>query len=76
MNERNLEARMMGQQAQANVQDVLVTLAPSEIVEEQVQVGEDIGETFMADVDKIVVDLEKTVLMTKEQKNVVPTPMP
>jgi hypothetical protein len=75
MNERNLEARMMGQQAQANVQDV-IALAPSEIVEEQVQVGESIGEIFMADVDKIVVDLEKTFLMIEEQKNVVPTPMP
>jgi hypothetical protein len=63
MNERNLEARMMGQQAQANVQDVLVTLAPSEIVEEQVQAGVDVGETFAIDVNGIKVDLEKTILM-------------
>ncbi len=45
-----------------NVQDV-ITLAPNEIVEEQVQVGEDIRETSMVDVDKIVVNLEKTILM-------------
>jgi hypothetical protein len=45
-----------------NVQDV-IALAPNEIVEEQVQVGEDIRETSMVDVDKIVVNLEKTILM-------------
>jgi hypothetical protein len=37
----------------------VIALAPSDIVEEQVQVGENIGEASMADVDKIVVNLEK-----------------
>ncbi len=36
----------------------MVTLVPSEIVEEQVQVNVDVGETFA-----IEVDLEKTTLM-------------
>ncbi len=75
MNEGDLEARMMGQHTQANVQDV-IALAPNEIVEEQMQVGENIGETSMADANRIVVNLEKTILMIEEQENVVPTPMP
>lgn len=53
----------------------MIALAPSDIVEEQVQMGENIGEASMADVDKIVVNLEKIILMIEEQKNVVPTPM-
>lgn len=53
----------------------MIALAPSDIVEEQVQVGENIGEASMADVDKIVVNLEKTILMIEEQENVVPIPM-
>jgi hypothetical protein len=36
----------------------VVTLVPNEIVEEQVQVNVDVGETFA-----IKVDLEKTILM-------------
>jgi hypothetical protein len=56
-NERHLEARVMGQQV--NVENV-VPLVPSEIVEEeQVEVGEDIGETFKGDVDQIELDLER-----------------
>ncbi len=43
----------------------MVTLAPNEIVEEQVQVGVDVGETFVVDVNKIEADLEKTTLMIK-----------
>ncbi len=58
-----------------SVQDV-IALAPSEIIEEQVQVGEDIGETFMTNVDRIVMNLEKTILMIEEEKNVIPIPMP
>jgi len=53
----------------------VIALAPSDIVEEQVQVGENIGEASMADVDKIVVNSEKTILMIEEQENIVPTPM-
>ncbi len=41
----------------------MVALAPSQIVEEQVQVGEDVGETFVTYVDRIEVGLEKTILM-------------
>jgi hypothetical protein len=56
-NERHLEARVMGQQV--NVENV-VPLVPSEIVEEeQLEVGEDIGETFKGDVDQIELDLER-----------------
>jgi hypothetical protein len=40
------------QQAQAGVENV-VTLVPSEIVKELVQENEDIGETFVANIDKI-----------------------
>jgi hypothetical protein len=58
-----------------NVQDV-IALARSEIIEEQVQVGEDIGETSMTNVDRIVMNLEKTILMIEEEKNVIPIPMP
>ncbi len=53
----------------------MVTLVPNEIVEEQVQVGEDIGETSTINIDRIEVDLEKTILMIKEQENVILTPM-
>jgi len=68
MNERDLEARVMGQQS--NVEDV-VTLAPNEIVKEQVWAGEDVAETFVANVDRIEMDLERTILMIEEQENVI-----
>ncbi len=53
----------------------MVALVPNEIIEEQVQVGEDIGETSLIDVDKIEAHLEKTILMIEEQENVIFTPM-
>jgi hypothetical protein len=53
----------------------VVALVPNEIIEEQVQVGEDIGETSLIDVDKIEAHLEKTILMIEEQENVIFTPM-
>ncbi len=53
----------------------MVALVPNEIIEEQVQVGEDIGETSLIDVDKIEAHLEKTILMREEQENVIFTPM-
>jgi hypothetical protein len=37
----------------------VVALAWNEIVEEWVQVGDNVGDTSMADVDKIEMDLEK-----------------
>jgi hypothetical protein len=51
----------------------VVALVPNEIVEEQVQVGEDIRETSMIDVDKI--EVEKIILMIEEQENVIFTPV-
>ncbi len=51
----------------------MVALVPNEIVEEQVQVGEDIRETSMIDVDKI--EVEKIILMIEEQENVIFTPV-
>ncbi len=39
------------------------------------KVGGDIKETSMEDADGIKVDLEKIILMLKEQKNVIPTQM-
>jgi hypothetical protein len=53
----------------------VVALIPNEIVEEQVQVGEDIRETSTIDANKIKVDLEKIILMIEEQKNVILTPL-
>jgi hypothetical protein len=64
-NERHLEVGVMGQQV--NVENV-VPLVPSEIVEmEQVEVGEDVGETSKGNVDKIQMDLERIILMIKDQ---------
>jgi len=41
----------------------VVALAPSEIVEDQVQVSVDVGEKFVINVNRIEVDLEKITLM-------------
>ncbi len=68
MNEGELEVGVMGQQV--NVEDV-VALAPNEIVEEQVWVGEDVIKAFTANVDRIEMDLERTILMIEKQINVV-----
>ncbi len=58
------------------VEDV-VPLVPSEIVEEQVETNENVGETFKGDVDQIEMDLKWTILMINDQENVVPTtPLP
>jgi hypothetical protein len=47
------------------------------IKEEQVEVGEDVWETFKRDVDQIEMDLEINILMIKDQENVVHvTPLP
>ncbi len=68
-NERHLKARVMGQQM--NVENV-VPLVPSEFVEEeQMETGENIGETSKGNVDKIEMDLERTILMIEDQENVV-----
>ncbi len=52
MNEGDLEARVIGQQAQASVENV-VAFVPSEIVKELVQANENIGETFVTNASKI-----------------------
>jgi hypothetical protein len=62
MNEGNLQAWVMGQQVQAGVEDV-VSLGSSEIIEEQMQPSVNIREIRAANVDIIVVDLEKNILM-------------
>jgi len=68
-NEKHLEVGVMGQQA--NVENV-VPLIPREIVgEEQMEVGEDIGEPSKGDVDQIEMDLERIILMIEDQENVV-----
>ncbi len=50
----------------------MVALVVPEIVQEQVQVGGDIGEAFATDVNKIETNLEKIILMIEKQTNVVP----
>jgi hypothetical protein len=42
VNERDMEAGAMGQQMQASVED-LVTLAPAEIIQEQMQANVNVG---------------------------------
>jgi len=64
MNEKDLEAKVM--RHQVSVEDV-VALVPSDIIEEQMQVGENVGETSIANVDRIEMDLERTILMIEEQ---------
>jgi hypothetical protein len=50
----------------------VVPFVPSEIVEEeQVEMGEDVGLTSKGDVNQIEMDLEKIILMIKEQENVI-----
>ncbi len=34
--------------------------------------GDNVGDTSMVDVDRIEMDLEKTILMIEEQENVIP----
>jgi len=41
----------------------VVALVTNKIVQKQVQVGEDIGETSTIDANRIEVDLEKIILM-------------
>ncbi len=50
----------------------MVQLVANEIIEkEKVQVGEDVGETFKGYVYQIEMDLEITISMIEDQKNVV-----
>jgi len=61
-----LEVGVVGLQMQVLAKDV-ATLAIHKIVQ-QVQVGEDLGKTFVADVDRIEVGLDKTILMIENKK--------
>jgi hypothetical protein len=52
----------------------VVPLVASEIVEEEeVEVGENVRETSKGNVDQIDMDLERTILMIKDEENIVPT---
>jgi hypothetical protein len=68
-NERHLEVGVMGQQT--SVENVVPSV-PSEIVEEeQMEVGENNGETSKGDADQIKMDLERIILMIEDQEKVV-----
>jgi hypothetical protein len=41
----------------------LVTLLPTNIIQEQMETSVDVGRTFAIDIDKTEVDLQKTILM-------------
>jgi hypothetical protein len=70
MNEGHLEVRVMGQQVSV---DNVILLVVSEIVkEEELEAGEDVRETFKGDVDQIEMDLEETILMIKDEENIIP----
>jgi hypothetical protein len=43
-----------------------------EIVQNQVQLGGDFGKKFVANANKIEIDLEKIILMIKRQEDVIP----
>jgi hypothetical protein len=70
--ERYLEARVVGQKMQVLVENV-VALVALEIVQEQMQIGGDVGSPFVMNINKIEANLEKNILMIKIQENVVPT---
>ncbi len=64
MNDKHLETRVMGQQVKV---ENVVPLPSSEIVEkEEVQAGEDVGETSKGDADQVEMDLERTILMIED----------
>jgi hypothetical protein len=56
--EGDLEARVVGQEMQISTKNVVTLLAP-EVVQKQMQVGGDVGKTFVVHAYKIEVDLEK-----------------
>ncbi len=64
MNDKHLEVRVMGQQT--NVENVVPLVASGIVEKEEMQAGENVGETFNGDDDQIVMDLERTILMIKD----------
>ncbi len=71
----DLEIGVIRQQAQANVEDV-GALTSSENIKKQMQVGVDVGKTFITNVDTIKVELQKIIDIIKEQEIIVPSAMP
>ncbi len=69
MNEEHLKARVMGQQT--SVENVVPLVASEIVEEEEVQVGENVGETSKGNIDQVEMDLERTILMIIDQENVV-----
>jgi hypothetical protein len=69
--EGDLEVAMVGHEMQILAKDVVALDGPK-IVSEQLQVGGDIGKTFVANADRIKIDLEIYILMIERQKDVVP----
>ncbi len=65
MNEKDMETIMIRKQVQVSVEDV-ATLIMSRNIEEQVQVGANVRETFATNVSRIEVELQKTIDMIKE----------
>jgi hypothetical protein len=56
MNEKDMETIMIRKQVQVSVEDV-ATLIMSQNIEEQVQVGANVRETFATNVSRIEVEL-------------------
>jgi hypothetical protein len=50
-------------------------LTSNENIEKQVQVGVDVGKTFVMDVNKIKVELQKNIDMIEEQEIIIPSAM-
>jgi hypothetical protein len=69
IHDKHLEAKVMGQQV--SVENVVPLLASEIVKEEEMQVGEDVGETSKGDVGEVEMDLEKTILMIEDEENVV-----
>jgi hypothetical protein len=65
MNEKDLETKVIGQQAQVGVEDVH-TLTLSGNIEKQMQADVDVGETSTINVNRIEVELQKIIDMIEE----------
>jgi hypothetical protein len=70
--EGDLDAGVVGYEMQVSIEDVATLVSPK-IVQEQMQASGDVGETSVANADKIEIDLEKVILMIERQENVIPT---
>ncbi len=68
MNQRGLEGWKMQRHMQVSVEDGALVLC--NVNEEQVQVSVEIGETSIANLVTIEIDLQKIIEMIMEQENV------